>query len=172
MTYEITGPFRLDRFDELTPDRALPEFVSVNFGKYREFPRKTWQVHAQNGFVDLCHAFRIYTNTIPPCSGLIDTKSCIVAITRIWVAHDAETQFLIGCDDRVRVYLGNNLIGEKTKYNQFDPYEQFSATVKLKAGVNTITVIVSNTANTNWNWNGFSLILTNNLNSEQMRCIY
>lgn len=173
MIYDLTGPFLLERFDELTPFRELPAIASVKeYNATREFPRKTWQVQAQNGFVDLCHASRMYTKTIPPCSGWIDTESCIMAITRIWVEHSAETKFLIGCDDRIRVYLGDNLIGEKTKYNRFDPYKQFSATAKLKAGMNTITLIVSNATDTNWYWNGFSLVLKNNLTSGQMRCIF
>lgn len=174
MIFDISGPFPLNRFDELVPPfMELPAQVRVKDGKNtREFLSKTWQVQAQNGFVDLCHASRMYTQTIPPSSGSIDSESCIVAITRIWVAHDAETQFLIGCDDRVRVFIDNKLIAEKNTYNRFDPYEQFSVLAELNEGVNTIAVVVSNAAPENWYWNGFSLVLKNNLSIGQMRFIY
>ena len=175
MTYTITGPFRIDRFDELAPNKPLPENASVmpfGFKKSFDDPRKTWKVRAQNGFVDLCHAFRQYTCTIPPATGFIDTDCCVYAQTRVWVAEDVETEFQIGCDERIRVFLGNEVLAEDNGRNQPDPYQQFSATATLKAGLNTITVVMVNTANTNWHWNGFSLVVKNKLEEDQMFYAY
>jgi Protein of unknown function (DUF2961) len=171
LTYNVTGQFPMRMFEELAPGKPLPETVVLNF-KEKVFPRKTWQHIAQNGFVDLCHASRQYSKSIPPCSGGLEGSNCYVAETKIWAAKEAETKFMIGCDDRIRVYLGDELIGESAGNKRPDPFESFSATASLKAGVNTIRVVAANTVNYNWLWHGFSLVLKNNLTDGQMLYMY
>jgi hypothetical protein len=95
-----------------------------------------------------------------------------MATTQVWVAKDVETEFIIGCDDPIRVFLEDQVIGESKGVAQPDPYRQFTKSAKLKAGLNTITVIVGNTENTNWHWNGFSLVLKNDLAEDEMGCVY
>ena len=171
LTYRITGPFKLEQFDQLAPGNILPD--SVYFRKTdKTFSRKSWQHLAQNRFVDLCHAYRQYANTIPPSSGDLEHDCCFVADTRIWAANDADTEFLIGCDDRIRVYLDGELIGESDGTNELDPFKQFSFNGKLKAGVNTIRVAVANTTNYNWKWSGFSLVMKNDLADGQLLYMY
>lgn len=175
MHFEITGPFPLNLFTKLMPAQELPLTASVasslDYKKRLEFPRRTWQTSSQNSFVDLCHAFRMYTMTIPPSYGIIDSESCILAQTRIWLAKEIETEFIIGSDDPVRVYLDKALIGENLIFSKYDPFKQFSVKSKLKKGIHIISVVIANTVNTNFAWNGFSLVLKNCLKSDEMHFI-
>ncbi len=171
LTWTVTGPFRLEQFDRLVPGRALPD--SVYFRKTdKTFLRKSWSHIAQNRFVELCHAYRQYANTIPPSSGDLEYDDCFVAETKIWSARDADTDFLIGCDDRIRVYLNGSQLSEDMGRNEPDPFRQFKAAGKLKAGVNRIRVVVANTTNFNWKWTGFSFHPKNDLADEQMLYLY
>lgn len=171
LTYRITGPFKLEQFDQLVPEAQLPD--SAYFRKTdKTFFRKSWRHLAQNRFVDLCHAYRQYSNTIPPSSGDLEHDCCLVAETRVWVEEDADTEFMIGCDDRIRVYLEDRLIGESSGQSEPDPFSQFSANARLKAGINRIRVVVANTTNFNWKWSGFSLVMKNHLADGQMLYMY
>ncbi|MFC1544927.1 DUF2961 domain-containing protein [Gemmatimonadota bacterium] len=171
LTYRVTGPFKLEQFDGLAPGGTLPD--SVHFRKTNKiFARKSWQHLAQNRFVDLCHAYRQYANTIPPSSGDLEHDCCFVADSKIWAANDADTEFLIGCDDRIRVYLNDGLIGESPGSNEPGPFRQFSVKAKLKAGVNSVRVVAANTTNFNWKWSGFSLVMKNGLLDGQLLYLY
>jgi hypothetical protein len=43
------------------------------------------------------------------------------------------------------------------------PFKTFKVKAALRDGVNTLRVVVGNTKNSNWHWNGFSMVIENNL---------
>ncbi|MCE5269721.1 DUF2961 domain-containing protein [bacterium] len=171
LTYTVSGPFRLEQFGSLAPGKALPDSVYIRKTD-KTFARKLWSQRAQNGFVELCHAYRQYANTIPPSPGDLEFDCCYFAETRIWAARAAETMFLVGCDDRIQVYLNGKLLGENPGRQEPDPYRQFTLSGKLNAGENRVRVVLANTTNFNWKWTGFSLCLQNDLGEGQMMYMY
>lgn len=173
MKFNITGPFKLSQFENLNPDKLPPTaYVNMPVGfskrKIQEFERKTWVLNSQNNFVDLCHSSRKYVNTVTPAFGVIDVNTCLVATTKIWVEEATDTEFIIGADDKIKVYLNNELIGKKYDFEKNNPFDQFSIHVQLQKGINSVTLIVANEVNTNWCWNGFSFVLKNDLKEDQM----
>ncbi|MEN8229159.1 MAG: DUF2961 domain-containing protein [Bacteroidota bacterium] len=173
LTYELTGPFKLEYFDDIAPGKELPSTVYIRPSlSFWEFPARKWHSDAQNGFLDLCHAYRQYNHTIPPTGGSNATNCCMVATTKVWVEKSSDTKFIIGCDDPVKVYLGSKLIGEKSEFDKYDSFEQIEVNARLNTGMNTITLVVANKRNTNWSWNGFSLVLENSLEPGKMLYVH
>ena len=171
LTYDITGPFRLEEFDLLAPGNPLPD--SVYFWKTdKTFACKSWRHQAQNRFVDLCHAYRQYANTIPPSSGDLEHKSCYLAETKIWAEQESQVKFMVGCDDRIRLYLNGELLGESNGNRGPDPFRQVAMNGNLKSGVNLVRVAVANSTNFNWKWHGFSLYPDTELSNNQMYYLY
>ena len=96
---------------------------------------------------------------------------CTCAETRLWAARDAETVFLLGCDDPVRLYVNGDLVFSDDGRQQPNPFKTFEPTATLREGLNVVRVVVGNTMNHNWQWNGFSLVLRNDLSEEELLCM-
>lgn len=165
--YTVTGPFDLARIDDLSPGKPFPPTARPCPGE-GELPRKSWRKAAQQGFLDLCHAYRRYLRPVPPSSGYIPSGICACADMRIWAARGAESVIRLGCDDPIRLYLNGTLVFSDQGRNQPDPFRAFKVPATLREGVNAIRVIVGNTPNFNWNWNGFSLVLESDLSDDEM----
>ena len=82
--------------------------------------------------------------------------------------RQAESYIRIGCDDPIRLYLNGNLVFSDNGRNQPDPFSVFKVQATLDEGLNTIRVVVGNTTNFNWNWNGFSLVIENDLKDDEI----
>ncbi|MFH0937816.1 MAG: DUF2961 domain-containing protein [Planctomycetota bacterium] len=162
LVYTLTGPFELAKIDDLSPGAPFPPTVQA-WPDSIEVPAQSWQKKAQQGFIDLCHAHRRYTRPVPPSTGCILSGICVCAETRLLVSRRTESLIRLGCDDPIRLYLNGDLIFSDNGRNQPDPFRVFKIQTILREGLNTIRVVVGNTANFNWHWNGFSLVIENNL---------
>lgn len=171
LTYTITGSFHLDHIDRLAPETPLPETAAVWPAANIERPTQSWRKRAQNGFIDLCHMHRKYVLPVPPSGGSIPGNTCTVAETKVWAARDANTLFRLGCDDAVRLYVNGDLEISDDGRNAPDPFQVMKQTVTLRAGLNSLRVVVANTPNHNWHWHGFSLALENDLAEDEMLCL-
>ena len=168
LSYTLKGPFPIDKIDDLAPGAALPQTAAVWPEFQVERPLQSWRKNAQCGFVDLCHSYRKYVWAAPSGRGDLPGDLCTCADTRIWSVREAETLFRIGCDDPIRVYLNDELVFADDGRNQPDPFKLFKVGATLQEGLNTIRVVVGNTLNYNWYWHGFSLVLENDLNHEEL----
>lgn len=169
LVYTLTGPFALDTIDELTPAAPFP--LTVQPTGNGSLPTQSWTKSAQQGFVDLCHVHRRYVRPVPPSGGSIPDEICLCAETRLWVARQVNSMIHLGCDDPIRLYLNGTLLFSDNGGNQSDPFKLFKIQAVLREGVNTIRVVVGNTENTNWRWNGFSLVIENNLKAGELCCL-
>jgi hypothetical protein len=157
--YTLTGPFDLARLDDLRPGEPFPPLAQPWPGKI-EGPTRSWSKRAQKGFVDLCHVHRRYGWPVPPSTGAIPAGTCTCAETRVWAVRDTEATIRLGCDDPVRLYVNDRLMFRDDGRNGPDPFRVFKLGGSLREGLNTFRVVVGNTENFNWNWNGFSLMIT------------
>ena len=168
LMYRISGPFKLDVFDELGPDKSLPENAWCLVWGGDEKPTQSWTKKAQRGFVDLCHMHRRYFAPVASSTGIIATDVCSVAKTSVWVEKDTASELWVGCDDGIKVFLNGKCVLSDEGRNTADPFMLSKVPVTLKAGINSLFVVVKNVTNTNWMWNGFSLVIKHDLNDEQM----
>ena len=168
LRYTLTGPFPPDEMDKLQPGAPLPEKATPWPRLDAEFPTQSWRKRAQQGFVDLCHAHRRYLWPVPPSTGVIPSNTCTCAETKLWAARSSEAQLRVGCDDPVHVYVNGHLLFSDDGRQEPDPFRAFQVTVDLLEGLNTIRVVVGNTPNCNWHWNGFSLVIESNLSDEEL----
>lgn len=166
MTYRVTGPFPLEKIDHIDPDEPLPE--TAYLAKDKIFPRKTWYKLSQKGFVDLCHIHRHYEEPYAEGSGLLYSGICARLETHVWAAREEETEFFIGCDDPIRVYLNGKLLLKDEGRHTITPFRVMKKKGMLEKGKNNIIIAVCNLPNTNWNWFGFSLVLCNSLTGKDM----
>ncbi len=166
LTYRVTGPFPLKDMDKLAPGEILPEKAYLAEGRW--YPGKQWLKRSQQGFVDLCHSTRQYEKTFAEADGILYAHICFVLETWVWVARDVETEFLMGCDDPIRVYVNGECLLRDEGRNEPDPFMLFDRRKVLTRGLNSIRVVVGNLPNANWLWFGFSLVLRNDLSEEEM----
>ena len=68
----------------------------------------------------------------------------------------------------IRVFLGDELVLSDEGRQEPDPFRVFRVTRELQAGLSRITVVVADTENTNWLWNGFSLVIHSALGEEEL----
>lgn len=170
LVYTLTGPFELAKIDDLLPGALFPPMTLAWLSSI-ECPAQSWQKKAQQGFIDLCHVHRRYIWSVPPSTGCIPSGICTCAETRLWASCRAESLIRLGCDDPIRLYLNGNLIFSDNGQDQPDPFRVFKVQATLREGLNTIRVVVGNTANFNWHWNGFSLIVENDLKKDELFCM-
>ncbi|PCJ56825.1 MAG: hypothetical protein COA79_17885 [Planctomycetota bacterium] len=159
MIYKITGPFDLARIDDFAPGNPFPETAQGLPSHNIEKPLQSWRKTAQQGFVDLCHMHRRYIWPVPFSYGIILSEICTCAETKLWAAHSVDALIRLGCDDPIRLYLNDELIFTDNGRKQPDPFHLFKVKATLCEGLNTIRVVVANTKNFNWHWNGFSLVV-------------
>lgn len=167
--YKLTGPFDLALLDAMKPGDPFPE-TARPYPEKIEGPTRSWSKQAQQGFVDLCHAHRRYAWAVPPSTGGVPGNICACAETRIGSDTAAEVVFRLGCDDPVRLYLNGVLVFSDDGRNAPDPFQVFRVPVSLQAGLNTLRVVVGNTENHNWYWNGFSLTMEQDQHSDIIWC--
>jgi len=166
LTWRATGPFDLERLPSLVPGAQLPD-MAVPWPGHEE-PRRWWLKRAQRGFVDLCHVHRHYLWPVPPSTGVIPCDLCTYLETAVWAARDAEVELLVGCDDAIRLFFGGELVLSDDGRQGADPFQVFRVKGQLLAGANHLAVAVGNTENTNWRWNGFSLVLVTELDENEL----
>lgn len=157
--YTLTGPFDLALMDALKPGEPFPETATPWPGRIEGLPVRSWRKQAQQGFVDLCHVHRRYVLPVPPSSGFVPGGICTCAETQLWSERPVNVTFRLGCDDPVRLYVNSVLTFSDDGRNVPDPFRLFKIPATLKAGVNTLRIVVGNTENHNWFWNGFSLTI-------------
>ncbi len=157
--YTLTGPFDLESIDVLSPENPFPSEARPWPGHIDSMPTRSWQKRAQQGFVDLCHVHRRYTWAVPPSSGGVPGNICTCAETRLWSTNPEEVTFRLGCDDPVRLYVNGALKFTDEGRDGPDPFRIFKVPASLQAGLNTLRIVVGNTENCNWFWNGFSLTM-------------
>ena len=162
MVYTLTGPFHLAMIDALAPGTPLPD-QALPWPEMDAFPRQSWRKTAQQGFVDLCHIHRRYLWPVPYSSGWITSSICTIADSRLWAARASDIIIRLGCDDPIRLYLNGVLIFSDAGRTQPDPFRVFKLPATLNTGVNMLRVVVGNTPNFNWLWNGFSLVIESDL---------
>lgn len=161
LVWRITGPFPLEQLREITPGAPLPGVIRP----YREnsaVPRpaaKTWKKIAQRGFVDLCHIHRKYQCAVPPSKGDIQANVCTVARCAIWMPQAAAVRLRIGCEDPIRVFLGEECLLDHPGRDGPMPFQSFEVEGNFRAGLNPVMVVVGNTVGGNWAWNGFSFVV-------------
>jgi len=153
--WRITGPFAPEVLEGWNPSLPLPDHAAAMPGECTQ-PRQSWNKTAQRGFVDLCHIHRRYYRALPPSKGNLQVDICTVATTRIWAPEAMTILVRLGCDDRIRLYHNGTLRFEDAGRCGLDPFQSFAISLELNAGLNVLTVVVDNTTNTNWGWNGFS----------------
>ena len=158
LTYTLNGPFELENIDDLEPGAPFPTTVHPWPGR-AEATGRSWSKKAQQGFVDLCHMHRRYFCPVPPSSGFVPSGTCTCAETRVWTDRPGPATLKLGCDDPIRLYLNGELVFRDDGRTEPDPFEVFEIPADLCEGVNTLRVVVGNTENYNWNWNGFSLVV-------------
>jgi len=168
LCYTLTGPFHLDEVGKLQLDSPFPENATPWPGLDTKLPTRSWQKTAQQGFVDLCHVHRRYIWPVPPSTGVIPSNICTCAEAKLWAARGAKAQLRVGCDDPIRVYLNGNQIFSDDGRRGPDPFKVFKVPADLQEGLNAIRVVVGNTPNTNWHWNGFSLTIETDLTEEEL----
>ena len=166
LTYRVAGTFPLALLDELRPGERVPNRVCPWPG--RSAPARSWHKRSQRGFVDLCHAYRHYLRPVPPSDGVIPSDLCTYLETAVWAERQTEAELIVGCDDPIRVYLGADMALADEGRREPDPFRAFRASVELQQGINRITVVVGNTPNANWHWNGFSLVLETDLSDREL----
>ncbi|MFC1526485.1 DUF2961 domain-containing protein [Candidatus Latescibacterota bacterium] len=166
LTWEASGPFPLAAIDELRPGRPLPDQATPWTG--RESPARSWRKRAQRGFVDLCHVHRRYIWPVPPSTGWISSDLCTYLETAVHSPRQTEAEIVVGGDDPIRVYLGDELLLSDEGRQTQDPFTVFRVKATLEEGLNRLTVVVGNTINTNWLWNGFSLVLETELEDGEL----
>lgn len=171
LVYRVTGPFDLSAIDDIRPGAPFPPEASPRPREGVKRPVQSWLKTAQQCFVDLCHISRRYITPVPPGAGTIASDVCTCAETTLWAARDAETVFLLGCDDPVRLYLNGELVFKDGGRQQPDPFQVFEPAATLREGLNVVRVVVGNTANDNFRWNGFSLALQNDLTEGELLCM-
>ncbi len=169
--YRLSGPFDLDAIDDIEPGAPFPAEASPRPREGIKRPVQSWLKTAQQCFIELCHMSRKYLTPVPPGAGIIATNVCTCAETQLWAAREAETVFLLGCDDPVRLYVNGDLVFKDDGRQQPDPFKTFQPTATLRQVMNVIRVVVGNTMNDNWQWNGFSLALRNDLSEEELLCM-
>ena len=64
----------------------------------------------------------------------------------MWAAREAETVFLLGCDDPVRLYVNGDLVFKDDGRQQPDPFKMFKPAATLREGLNVVRVVLGNTA--------------------------
>lgn len=166
LVYRVAGTFPLVLLNELRPGEPMPNRVCPWPG--RGAPAHSWHKRAQRGFVDLCHAYRHYMLPVPPSDGVIPSDLCAYLETAVWAEREAEAELIVGCDDPIRVFLGEDLVFADEGRQEPDPFRAFRAGVALQQGINHITVVAGNTPNANWHWNGFSLVLGTDLSDREL----
>lgn len=146
--------------------------------------RVQWLKTAQQGFVDLCHVHQKYAVAYPPSYGTLADQICTRARTNFQAAGETQATLKLGCDDPIRLDLGNKLIFRDDGRLTPDPFQQFNIPVTLNAGLNEITVVVGNIGcipaegqpgnrfGANWGWNGFSLVVQSELKEDELRYVY
>lgn len=160
LVYTLTGPFPLSRLADIPPGAPFPPTAQAWPGSI-ERPTRSWQKKAQQGFVDLCHVHRRYVWPVAPSHGCVASGICMCAETRVHVPEESRALIRIGCDDPIRLYVNGNPAFSDNGRTQPDPFQAFKVPVTLRAGLNAIRVVVGNTPNYNWHWNGFSLVIEN-----------
>jgi hypothetical protein len=169
MTWRIKGIYALGHLHALRPDGPLPPHCTANpFLDAPPRPRRSWTKRAQRGFVDLCHAYRGYCQPYPPAGGSIPREICTVCASAVWAARQTEATIGIGFDDPIRVYLNGACILDAPGRTCPDPLEHRRVGVTLAEGINRLWVVCGNTANRNWAWNGFSLVIDSPLPPEEL----
>jgi hypothetical protein len=158
LVYTLTGPFPLGRLDDLLPGAPFPPTAQAWPGSI-ERPTRSWQKTAQQGFVDLCHVHRRYVWPVAPSHGCVASGICVCAETRVYAPEERRALIRLGCDDPIRLYVNGSPAFSDNGRTQPDPFMAFKVPVTLRAGLNTIRVVVGNTPNYNWHWNGFSLVI-------------
>lgn len=166
LTYRASGPFALEQLDELKPGRQLPQTACPWPGQ--EAAVRQWRKRAQRGFVDLCHVHRRHIWSVPPSTGWIASGICTYLETAVWAQRRAEVELVVGCDDAIRVFLGDELVLADAGRQDFDPFRVSRVRGELRAGLNRIGVAVANTDSSNWLWNGFSLVIDNALGEDEL----
>ena len=167
LTWQVTGPFRLEQINEVRPD-ALPAIAHPWSTDNTDQPVKRWHQRAQRGFVDLCHIHRRYLRPVPPSNGCIHADICTSAVTRVYAARSGEVTLLIGCDDPLRVFLNGVCLIRDEGRSTLSPFHLFRLPVTLCQGLNTLQIVAGNTVNTNWLWNGFSCCIESDLDEDEL----
>lgn len=96
---------------------------------------------------------------MPPSGGSIIADVCTRLRTAIHAETDTPVQLVVGCDDPIRVFVNDEAVFADDGRQHADPFAVFRIDATLGGGLNRITVVVGNTDNTNWRWNGFSLVV-------------
>jgi hypothetical protein len=171
LVYRLTGPFDLDAIDDIKPGAPFPVEASPLPWAGVKCAVQSWPKKAQQCFIELCHMSRKYVTPVPPGSGRIACNICTCAETKLWAAREAETVFLLGCDDPIRLYVNGDLVFRDDGRQQPNPFKTFKPKATLREGLNVVRVVVGNTLNDNWQWNGFSLALQNDLDDGELLCM-
>ena len=100
---------------------------------------------------------------MPPSTGALAGNICTCAETHVWAARKAGACLRVGCDDPIRVYHNGGLVLRDDDRRTPDPFRTFLVPAAMLEGLNTIRVVVGNTPNSNWYWNGFSLVIASEL---------
>ena len=170
-TWRLSGPFPLAMIDKLGPGYARPALARAWQHGPTDVPSVTWRKAAHQGFVDLCHIHRRYIWPVPPSTGYILAGICTCAELDVWAARASDTLFRIGCDDPIRVFLNGSALLRDDGRSGPDPFRGMQARATLQPGLNRVQVVVGNTVNTNWLWNGFSFTMQSDLGEGELRWV-
>lgn len=171
-TYVMHGPFELDEFENISPNKPLPDKIYPYFLKSAEpLQSVPWEKQSQQGFVDLCHIHRKHVMPIPPSHGVILANRCAVAETKLWAKDEMEVSFAVAADDPIKVFINGECVLEEDIPNRHDPLKSFTINTKLKKGKNEIFILTANTLNYNWRWNGFAFKLLTKVTDGELFCM-
>jgi hypothetical protein len=110
-----------------------------------------------SGFLDLTYQFRHYA-LVEKGSGFVAGDNKTKLTTYIYSDSDRTVSAILGHDDEVLVQANGIALSNLPQNYGFAPS---SLHIPLRAGWNTLDLVLSNEENTNWRWSGLSLALQN-----------
>lgn len=152
--WKVLGP--------LGPGTSLPGAVSgqsyetvVAINKPTQLTEQWQNVQMHSGFLDLTYQFRHYA-LIESGSGFVAGASRTRLTTYIYSASQKSVDAILGHDDEVLVQANGVALSNLPRLSGFGPS---SLRIPLRAGWNTLDLVLSNDENVNWRWSGLSLAL-------------
>jgi hypothetical protein len=160
--WKVLGP--------LSPETSLPATVSdqsymttVAINQPTQLTTRWQDAQMLSGFLDLTYQFRHYA-LIEKGSGFVAGTNKTKLTTYIYSDSGKTVSAILGHDDEVLVQVNGITLSNLPQNYGFAPS---SLHIPLRAGWNTLDLVLSNEENTNWRWSGLSLALQNGQNQSQ-----
>jgi Protein of unknown function (DUF2961) len=150
--WKILGPFGLDTFlPDAVTDQEHPTVTPI---KESTKLAERWQdADMQSGFLDATYQFRHYA-MIESGTGFVAGAGKTRMISYVYSPATRSLNAILGHDDRVLVRLNHAAPAEIPRRSGFG---RRVLSLKLRAGWNTLDLVVHNDENVNWRWCGISL---------------